>query len=60
MPEEPMTIVGQLELLTPPVVDGAVAAMMREESFLSELFERDELQAIARAAIAGALEAARG
>ena len=45
---------------TDAVVEGAVVAMTKHEGFLSELFDQSELRDIARAVLAGAVEAARG
>ncbi|PZU43872.1 MAG: hypothetical protein DI568_16660 [Sphingomonas sp.] len=45
---------------TDAMIDGAVAAMVTHEGFLSELFDQSELRDIARVVLAGAVEAARG
>ncbi len=53
-------VAGKLAAPTDAVVEGAVAAMVKHEGFLSELFDQSELRNIARVVLAGAVEASRG
>ena len=61
MPPPPLVVKIEIEWEKPTdaMIDGAVAAMVCQDGFLGELFDQSELRDIARAALAGAREAAR-
>lgn len=61
-PKPPLVVKVEIEWPQPTaaMIDGAVAAMVCQDGFLGELFDQSELRDIARAALAGAREAARG
>ena len=62
MPPPPLVVKIEIDWVKPTdaMIDGAVAAMVKHEGFLSELFDQSELRDIARVVLAGAVEAARG